>query len=136
MTITEYQRAAYRQMHLDYGRQHRIERPLAHKATKAVSRAVKTGKLPPVETLKCVDCGAKAKHYDHRDYTKPLDVEPCCIRCNFRRGPAHPYIGAGSIKVPGVLERLEPWQHYSEARKRFGKKIPAGFGPPEREAAA
>lgn len=136
MTITEYQRAAYRQMHLDYSKQHRIERPLAHKATKAVSRAVKTGRLAPVETLKCVDCGAKAKHYDHRDYTKPLDVEPCCVRCNFRRGPARPYLDAPPVKVPGLSERLEPWQHYSEARKRFVGKIPAQFGPPTEASAA
>jgi len=34
----------------------------------------------------CVDCGKRAKVYDHRDYNKPLDVEPVCIKCNSMRG--------------------------------------------------
>ena len=37
---------------------------------------------------KCVDCGANATDYDHRDYNKPLDVEPVCRSCNIRRGNA------------------------------------------------
>lgn len=36
----------------------------------------------------CVDCGAQATCYDHRDYSKPWAVEPVCDRCNTLRGPA------------------------------------------------
>ncbi len=54
-----------------------------------VASAVKAGKLPPVRTLTCVDCGAPAVGYDHRDYSKPLDVQPVCKRCNWKRGPAN-----------------------------------------------
>ncbi len=54
-----------------------------------VANAVKAGKLPPVRTLTCVDCGAPAVGYDHRDYSKPLDVQPVCRRCNWKRGPAN-----------------------------------------------
>lgn len=53
-----------------------------------VSNAVKAGKLPHPHTQKCVDCGRWAQVWDHRDYNKPLDVEPVCRPCNYRRGPA------------------------------------------------
>lgn len=53
-----------------------------------VSSAVKNGALPRVKTLKCVDCGEPAQCYDHRDYSKPLDVVPTCYGCNAKRGPA------------------------------------------------
>ena len=36
----------------------------------------------------CIDCGATATCYDHRDYSKPWAVEPVCDRCNKLRGPA------------------------------------------------
>ena len=31
---------------------------------------------------------AFAYDYDHRDYSKPLEVDPVCRRCNQMRGPA------------------------------------------------
>ncbi len=53
--------------------------------------------LPDPKKLRCADCGKKAKVYDHRDYSKPLEVEPVCVRCNVRRGrgwsPEWPYDG-------------------------------------------
>ena len=59
-------------------------------AINAVAKAVKDGVLAPVKTLNCVDCGSPAQCYDHRDYGKPLNVEPVCRKCNFRRGSAIP----------------------------------------------
>lgn len=56
----------------------------------AVAREVREGRLPKPSTLVCVDCGRPAQQYDHRDYTKPLQVEPVCRSCNVMRGPA-PY---------------------------------------------
>ena len=35
-----------------------------------------------------MDCGKQAHEYDHRDYDKPLEVEPTCKSCNSKRGPA------------------------------------------------
>lgn len=35
-----------------------------------------------------MDCKGPAKQYDHHDYSEPLKVEPVCISCNHRRGPA------------------------------------------------
>lgn len=57
----------------------------AHYRTK---KAVAAGVLPDPKTLYCVDCGAFATCYDHRDYSKPLDVQPVCRSCNVKRGPA------------------------------------------------
>lgn len=58
------------------------------KACTAVASAVKRGDLPSIDTQVCADCGEPAKHYDHRDYNRPLDVEPTCISCNHKRGKA------------------------------------------------
>lgn len=63
---------------------------LQRNAISAVQAAIKAGNLPRARTKKCVDCGAKANGYDHRDYYKPLEVEPVCRSCNHKRGPAHP----------------------------------------------
>jgi len=58
------------------------------KACAIVAKAIKTGDLEPVKNHKCVDCGRQATEYDHRDYRKPLEVEPVCRSCNRKRGPA------------------------------------------------
>lgn len=62
----------------------------AMSAHSAVQRAVRKGVLPSVAGLTCADCGAAATAYDHRNYNKPLDVEPVCNTCNIERGPAIP----------------------------------------------
>ena len=56
----------------------------------AVKKAVKAGFLAPVKTLFCIDCGNPAQCYEHRDYNKPLDVDPVCRSCNYHRGAAIP----------------------------------------------
>jgi hypothetical protein len=56
-------------------------------ASARVSYAVRTGKLARPTTLTCADCGQPATEYDHRDYSRPLQVEPVCHPCNKRRGP-------------------------------------------------
>lgn len=62
--------------------------PVAHKAHRYVNKAIRDGYLPCLTTLVCADCGSQAQVYDHRDYSKPLEVEPVCHSCNVRRGPA------------------------------------------------
>lgn len=54
----------------------------------AVRRAIRRGELKPVKDCVCVDCGAPAQHYDHRDYNKPTEVDPVCRGCNAKRGHA------------------------------------------------
>ncbi len=55
----------------------------------AVRKEIREGRLPHPKTLYCVDCGAFATLYEHRDLNDPLRVDPCCARCNQKRGPAH-----------------------------------------------
>ena len=57
-------------------------------AHKEVRRAVAKGTLRSLNdgNTKCIECGSVAKAYDHRDYTKPLQVEPVCITKKKKRG--------------------------------------------------
>jgi len=59
------------------------------RAATAVAKAVKNGSLPKLDgTINCIECGAAASEYDHRDYRKPLDVQPVCHACNVNLGSA------------------------------------------------
>lgn len=62
----------------------------ASAAHAAAARAQKNGLLPRPSSLACVDCNRQAECYDHRDYSKPLQVDPVCRSCNVMRGPAIP----------------------------------------------
>jgi hypothetical protein len=64
---------------------------LVARAHYIVLLAIKRGTLPEQETQSCVDCGAQAECYDHRNYHEPLKVVPVCKPCNTRRGPGFPY---------------------------------------------
>jgi hypothetical protein len=60
-------------------------------ALRAVASAIRHGLLPSLVTtnVACADCDENwAQCYDHRDYSKPLDVVPVCMSCNSHRGPA------------------------------------------------
>ena len=58
-------------------------------AHRYVAVAKEMGYLPKLDgSVACVDCGAPALEYDHRDYSRPLDVDPVCKSCNRRRGTA------------------------------------------------
>ncbi len=52
--------------------------------------AIRRGTLKPATEFACVDCARAAQCYDHRDYSKPLEVAPVCFSCNVLRGPAKP----------------------------------------------
>lgn len=72
-------------------------------AYRAVAAALQAGTLMKAQGQPCADCGRPAEVFDHRDYTKPLEVEPVCRSCNVMRGPADVWpelIGAkGAPKV-------------------------------------
>lgn len=54
-----------------------------------VTELKKSGELKYLDgSVFCVDCGKVAKHYDHRNYSEPHRVDPVCISCNLKRGPA------------------------------------------------
>lgn len=59
------------------------------KASAKVRGARLKGLLPAPADCVCADCGKPASQYEHRDYTKPLDVQPICRSCNVKRGPAY-----------------------------------------------
>lgn len=59
-----------------------------NKASSIVAKAIRNGVLEPANKKTCVDCGKPASVHDHRDYLKPLDVDPVCKSCNSRRGMA------------------------------------------------
>lgn len=63
-------------------------RVFQHQAHLYVRAAIKCGVLPDLSLgeYACVDCGAAATQYEHRDYRHPLDVEPVCKACNLKRG--------------------------------------------------
>lgn len=76
-------------------RDHRLDRSIPDfrwrtLAGRFVVLAKELGVLPPLKdpAIRCVDCGAIATEYDHRDYSRPLDVDPVCSSCNKLRGPA------------------------------------------------
>lgn len=62
----------------------------AQRARHQLYAAIRKGLLPNLglRQTRCVDCGDIALHHDHRDYSKPLEVEPVCGSCNAKRGPA------------------------------------------------
>lgn len=71
-------------------------------AQQAVAKAKKAGILPDLSTgaFACVDCGKPATVYEHRDYSRPLDVEPVCGGCNARRGCAKYPQQASFVRLP------------------------------------
>lgn len=86
------------------------------RAVAAVAAAVRDGYLSPPAEHQCVDCGAQAQQYDHRDYRKPLVVEPVCRSCNKLRGPAIPLDGSIRARMDdGVI----PYSFRSSTEKLF-----------------
>ena len=53
-----------------------------------VRKAIAGGGIGRPTEFECVDCGKPAAEYDHRDYNKPLEIEPVCRSCNRIRGAA------------------------------------------------
>jgi len=94
-------------------------------AHRIVSLAVQSGTIPKLDgTVLCVDCGCPASGYDHRDYDKPLEVEPVCYRCNQRRGPAKGMEPLrvrkrGPWKKPNLLINQNLRVPVTEEQKRF-----------------
>jgi hypothetical protein len=94
-------------------------------AIDAIWKLIKTGKLDHPSKFKCVDCKERqAKCYDHRYYSKPLDVEPVCRQCNAKRGPAldwdpKDWVKKAKIRMDksmGLKDKYEndpSWQFYS-----------------------
>jgi hypothetical protein len=61
---------------------------LQQTAAARLAKAIRQREILHPTAYTCVDCGQPAECYDHRDYTKPLDVAPVCKACNVNRGHA------------------------------------------------
>ena len=72
---------------------------LRGRAYSLLQSAKKSGKIPTHVGLDCADCGAEAIGYDHRDYSKPLDVDPVCYGCNAKRGQGWPATDSAPVEV-------------------------------------
>lgn len=84
-------------------------KPVAQLAAHAaVSTAIRKGALTHPSKFACVDCGQPAIEYDHRDYSKPLEVDPVCRRCNLLRGPAIGHITPkrGRTAAPQAMRNI------------------------------
>lgn len=93
------------------------------RASRVVHAEISRGAIPHPTNLRCADCDAPAMEYEHRDYNRPLAIEPICRSCNLKRGPAIPMRGA----VEAVLARgLVPY-----TTRRAFEKLCATLGAPE-----
>lgn len=85
-------------------------------AQSAVHCAIRDGSLPSPRGLRCADCGCPAIEYEHRDYNRPLEVEPICRSCNLLRGPAKP--AHGSLHMV-VARGMAPYRLRCNAERIF-----------------
>lgn len=77
---------------------------LAKRANRIIRERVRRGVIRPATDFLCADCGEPATCYDHRDYNKPLAVDPVCNSCNGIRGPALPYRRISEAKDEQIRE--------------------------------
>ena len=84
------------------------------KALAKVAAAVKSGLIVTARWNQCVDCGNQADHYDHRNYMRPLSVQPVCRSCNKKRGPAldirelvSDYLGIDASEIRNVIKNRQ-----------------------------
>ena len=79
-------------------------RDLRKYANIKVRTAVYSGLIKSARALnvQCTDCNSKATCYDHRDYTKPLDLDPVCASCNAKRGQGYPPVDSENLEVDWV----------------------------------
>lgn len=86
------------------------------RAMAAVHKAKKEGLLPALILCQCVDCGRwPAQVYDHRDYSKPAEVEPVCQKCNLKRGRAK-WETPGAVQYGGFRPSSKPHRAHYQGR--------------------
>jgi hypothetical protein len=87
-----------------------------------VAKAIKKGLIPHPKTVSCTDCGKPAFCYDHRDYTKPLDVSAVCKSCDIRRWPGFPYYGRDTPEYAELFQRATIFFLKKEERSKQREK--------------
>ena len=105
------------------GEERRLIRGAAHRA---VAVAIRDGVLPHPSASACAGCNKPATEYDHRDYTKPLQVDPVCRLCNARRGAADRWTEDGRLPINGRVARFLPPAVLAEVIARMSGQAMAG----------
>jgi len=82
-------------------------RYLRLRAYAKVLGAINNGTLRRANTFDCIDCGNPAMEFDHRDYTKPLQVDPVCTACHGKRGHGLPDTNGPDIEVDWITSKLD-----------------------------
>ena len=83
---------------------------LRNKAYRVLKKAIENGTIPKIKSdTKCVDCGKSAQCYEHRDYSKPLLVEPVCYSCNGKRGPGEPRFPTDQTRINSIVDFRKKW---------------------------
>jgi len=62
--------------------------PVVRQIQSTAQAKTRAGNPPDVTGLICLDCGKPAQAYDHRHYSRPLEIDPVCVNCNRKRGPS------------------------------------------------
>ena len=83
-------------------------REVRYSATNKWTGAKQAGLIPNIKEFVCSDCGCQATEWDHRDYTKYMDVDPVCAKCNVARGEGYPKINSASIEVEWAVFGKKP----------------------------
>ena len=96
-----------------------------------VANAIKNGSLADLKKqyIKCSDCDNRATVYDHRDYTKPLMVDPVCKSCNWHRG-------ADITKTRELIVQVRMSKEFKELIFDAARKEPRGASELVRRAIA
>ena len=81
-TEARYRQTPYRKATLE---RYYARHPNHHKARTTVNHAIRDGRLPKPDSMKCHYCPAQAKEYHHWHGYDPehwLDVVPACLDCH------------------------------------------------------
>lgn len=78
-----------------------------NRAIAAIGHMINLGRLPHAFQRTCVDCGVSAQVYDHRDYSKPYEVDPVCQKCNLARGRAK-WLGSNLVLSTTIGAAVRP----------------------------
>lgn len=99
--------------------EHAAYRAAAARAATILHRAVLNGTIPNLKLseISCTDCSKRATVYDHRDYDKPLDVDPVCYGCNSKRGAAK-WGNKEPIRIRLYRPKLKSVVHNADASAR------------------
>lgn len=92
-------------------------------ANLAVAKAIRDGEMLHPSNFHCADCGGVATEYDHRDYSRQLDVDPVCRKCNQARGPGLPVQGYFSAAIANGVSPYRTKKRAAQVLGRIGADV-------------